>query len=120
MEAVLAFPAVAGEEVLAVVVIYARFPFDDGPLLTEALSGLGRQLGAFLARRPAALRLPLSPRETEVLTLAAQGLAGPAIAVKLSLSSATVKTHLANAYAKLGVSSRVAAVAYALREGLIE
>jgi len=73
-----------------------------------------------MQRRAGALRSGLTARETEVLTLAAQGLEGPAIAEALSLSGATIKTHLANAYAKIGVSNRVAAVAYALRAGLIE
>jgi DNA-binding NarL/FixJ family response regulator len=66
------------------------------------------------------LTTPLTPRELEVLTLAAQGLTGPEIAERLLLSAATIKTHLENLYAKMGVSSRVAAVAYALREGLID
>jgi two-component system nitrate/nitrite response regulator NarL len=55
-----------------------------------------------------------------VLQLAAQGLATHEIQSKLLLSQSTVKTHFEHIHAKLGVSNRVAAVATALREGLIE
>ena len=61
----------------------------------------------------------LSEREIEVLRLAAEGASGPAIAEQLVLSPATVKTHFEHIYEKLGVGDRAAAVAYALRSGLI-
>jgi PAS domain S-box-containing protein len=115
-----AFPAVHAGKVLAIVALYGDDSGDDGASLSQELSELGARLGSFMQRRAGALRSGLTARETEVLTLAAQGLGGPAIAESLSLSGATVKTHLANAYAKIGVSNRVAAVAYALRAGLIE
>ena len=63
---------------------------------------------------------PLTPRELEVLQLAARGSTGPRIADELVLSPATVKTHFENIYSKLGVSDRAAAVAKALRLGLID
>jgi DNA-binding CsgD family transcriptional regulator len=63
---------------------------------------------------------PLTPREREVLRIAAEGLSGRSIAERLVLSPATVKTHLSNIYEKLGVSGRVAAVAKGMRLGLIE
>jgi PAS domain S-box-containing protein len=63
--------------------------------------------------------IPLTPREIEVLTLAASGLSGPEIAAKLVLSPATVKTHFANIHEKLGVRSRAAAVARAMQLGAI-
>jgi DNA-binding NarL/FixJ family response regulator len=62
----------------------------------------------------------ITPRETEVLQLASHGLTHIAIAEQLSLSPATVKTHLENVYPKLGVTDKAAAVASALRHGLIE
>jgi DNA-binding CsgD family transcriptional regulator len=65
-------------------------------------------------------RAPLSPREEEVLQLAAEGLSGPSIAERLSLSPATVKTHFENIYDKLGVGDRAAAVASGLRIGFID
>lgn len=62
---------------------------------------------------------PLTPRELQVLELASEGHTGPAIAQELVLSSATVKTHFEHIYAKLGVADRGAAVARAMRLGLI-
>jgi two-component system nitrate/nitrite response regulator NarL len=62
----------------------------------------------------------LSNREREVLSLAAKGLKAPAIAERLFLSTATVKTHLAHAYGKLGASDRTTAVAEAMRRGLVD
>jgi DNA-binding NarL/FixJ family response regulator len=62
----------------------------------------------------------LTPREREVLRLAAQGRSAPQIAGDLVIGESTVKTHLANVYAKLGVPDRAAAVATAIRRGLIE
>ena len=61
----------------------------------------------------------LTARELEIMQLAADGLTGRRIAARLVLSPATVKTHLANAYAKLGAPDRASAVANALRHGLI-
>jgi two-component system nitrate/nitrite response regulator NarL len=62
----------------------------------------------------------LTPREREVLALAAEGLSASGIGQRLFLSSSTVKTHLAHVYEKLGVSDRTAAVAEAFRQGLVE
>ena len=62
----------------------------------------------------------ISPREAEVLGLSSHGLNRAEIAEALALSQATVRTHLENAYSKLGVSDKAAAVAAALRHGLIE
>ena len=66
------------------------------------------------------LSIGLTPRELEVLQLAAMGNSAPSIARKLVIGESTVKTHLANVYAKLDVSDRAAAVATAIRIGLIE
>ncbi|MGD1224052.1 response regulator [Streptomyces krungchingensis] len=68
------------------------------------------------------LRAPgttLTPRETEVLTLVAQGLSNQAVGERLHLTEGTVKSHLARVYAKLDVDSRTAAVATATSLGLI-
>ena len=74
----------------------------------------------FLAGSEEVIARPrLSARESQILRLAADGLSGPAIADRLVLSPATVKSHFANLYAKLGVTDRAAAVAFALRHGLI-
>lgn len=60
----------------------------------------------------------LSPRETEVLRLVASGMTDREIADTLSISEHTVGRHLQNLFAKLGVSTRAAAAAYAVRCGL--
>jgi DNA-binding NarL/FixJ family response regulator len=62
---------------------------------------------------------PLTPRELELLQLAANGFGGPMIAEKLVLSRATVRTHFENVYGKLDVSDRAGAVGKAMRLGLI-
>jgi len=62
----------------------------------------------------------MSERERETLTLIADGLSAPQIGRTLHLSTATVKTHLQHIYEKLGVSERAAAVAEAMRRGLLE
>jgi DNA-binding CsgD family transcriptional regulator len=62
---------------------------------------------------------PLTPREREVLQLAAEGLSGPSIAERLFVSPGTVKSHFQNIYAKLGVRDRAAAVARGLRLAFI-
>jgi DNA-binding NarL/FixJ family response regulator len=62
----------------------------------------------------------LTERELEVLRLVAAGKSNRAIADQLTLSEHTVRRHLQNAFAKLQVSSRAAATAYAYEHGLIE
>lgn len=57
----------------------------------------------------------LTPRESEVLALLAEGLSNRDIATSLYLSPETVKTHTRRVFAKLGVHSRAQAVAHALR-----
>jgi DNA-binding CsgD family transcriptional regulator len=116
----LGLPVLAGEEVLWVVELYSLAPADFSPRLMRVLTAVGRLLGAFLARRRGEVELsPLTGRELDVLTLAAEGLTGRKIAEQLSISSATVKTHLEHVYRKLEVSDRTAAVAHALRAGFI-
>jgi len=62
---------------------------------------------------------PLSQRELEVLELVAAGHTNREAAARLFISEATVKTHLLNIYAKLGVGDRAAAVAEAFHRGLL-
>jgi DNA-binding CsgD family transcriptional regulator len=61
----------------------------------------------------------LTPREVDVLVLASHGLTSCEIAEELFVSTLTVQTHVKNIYAKLGVGNKAAAVAVALRHGLI-
>lgn len=62
----------------------------------------------------------LSTREREVLRMIAAGQTVPAIARALFLAPSTVKTHVQRLYEKLGVGDRAAAVAEAMRRGLLE
>lgn len=62
----------------------------------------------------------LTTREREVLGMIADGMSAPDIAQELTLSPATVKSHLQTLYDKLGVNDRAAAVATAMRTGLLE
>jgi DNA-binding CsgD family transcriptional regulator len=61
----------------------------------------------------------LTAREVEVLRLVAAGQTNRGIARTLGLSEHTVARHLANVYARLGLASRTAAAAFALRAGLV-
>jgi len=61
----------------------------------------------------------LTPREVEVIRLVASGRTNRAVADELFLSEKTVARHLSNVYAKLGISSRAAATAYAYDHGLV-
>ncbi|MEV4443535.1 response regulator transcription factor [Streptomyces sp. NPDC049577] len=72
-----------------------------------------------LGRVRAGGRPVLSPRETEILGLVAEGLGNRQISRRLFISEATVKTHLVHIYGKLGVDSRTAAVAAGLAAGIV-
>ena len=63
---------------------------------------------------------PLSERERQVLQGFARGRSVPQLAAELFLSASTVKTHTQRLYEKLGVNDRAAAVAEAMRRGLLE
>ena len=100
-------------EILDAVLACARGQTVVPPALA---TGLAEEL-----RRHAAGSGPLlTPREAEVLALMAEGKSVPAIAAELVLGASTVKTHVGHLYEKLGVSDRAAAVAEAMRQGLIE
>jgi DNA-binding NarL/FixJ family response regulator len=63
---------------------------------------------------------PLSPRETEIVKLIAEGHTGRQIAEELVISEKTVERHRSNILDKLGMRDRVELTRYAIRRGLIE
>lgn len=77
------------------------------------------------AGRPRSLPLPgermpaLTPRETEIVRLVAQGLRNKELAQRLSITEGTVKIHLHNIYDKLGVDGRLELVLTAQQKGLV-
>ena len=118
----LALPAIHAGEVLAVLEFCCEpISVDLTDRLLRSLTGIGYELGEFLAHRRGELKpRALTPRELEVLQLAARGCGGREIAERLTVSPATVRTHFGRIYDKYGVSDRAAAVAKALRDGLID
>jgi DNA-binding CsgD family transcriptional regulator len=69
-------------------------------------------------KRPSSGWASLTPTELEVVKLAAKGLSNPEIRTRLFIGRATVKTHLAHVFTKLGVTSRAGLAAEATRKGL--
>lgn len=70
-------------------------------------------------KQPESARLGLSEREKEILALMAEGLPNSEIARRLVVSPSTVKFHVSNILSKLGVTSRTEAVAFALKNQLV-
>jgi two-component system, NarL family, nitrate/nitrite response regulator NarL len=105
--------ATPGESICDAIAAVAR---GEVILPAEVHSGLVAQIQA--RRQPAGPAL--TPREQQVLALIAEGLTAPAMGRELHLSTATVKTHLKTLYEKLGVGDRAAAVAEAMRRGLLK
>ena len=84
------------------------------------LEASGTDLGS---RRRAAAEAPLEPltdRETEMLVRLANGASNKVMARESFVSENTIKFHLKNIYAKLGVTSRLQAIAAARNQGLID
>jgi NarL family two-component system response regulator LiaR len=93
-------------------------PGEDIARAVQAVTGGGTFLGGdFVGRTATEVEklLELSPRERQILELLAEGLRVKQIAEQLSLSPATVHTHVRNAIAKLEVDTRTEAVALAVR-----
>jgi DNA-binding NarL/FixJ family response regulator len=87
--------------------------------------GVTRRLISEFAQRPTAKRQPLlaleelTPRETEVLQLVAEGLSNSEIARRLIVTDETVKTHVSHVLNKLGLRDRTQAVVTAYETGLV-
>jgi two-component system response regulator NreC len=79
-------------------------------------------LGSFAqqAREGSEMQATLTPREHQILLMVSQGLTMQQAAHRLGISPRTVETHVAKLYRKLGVRTRVQAVARAAQLGLIE
>jgi putative nucleotidyltransferase with HDIG domain len=103
--------AVSPAELLSV----ARSAGVGSPELRAVLYALPQASGSH--KRRALEACPLSARECEVLRQLAEGKAYKQIAVGLTLSPSTVRTHLHNVYAKLGVVDRAQAVLLATERG---
>ncbi|MDP8967975.1 MAG: response regulator transcription factor [Actinomycetota bacterium] len=83
--------------------------------------GVAALVREFLDRGPGEAQLDLlTPRETEVVKLIAEGLTGRAIGELLHISEKTVERHRSNIFEKLGLKDRVALTRYAIRRGLVE
>jgi len=78
-----------------------------------------RRAAGRIESRPRGPAEHLTPREVEVLRLAARGLSNKEIAQRLVISTRTVQVHLANVFQKLEVGSRTEAVLHAMRAGII-
>jgi two-component system nitrate/nitrite response regulator NarL len=102
-----------GAGICEAVEIAARGEVVLGPEMQSALAGELR------VRAPAD-GPRLSDRESQILALLAEGLSSGEIAVELAVSGTTVKSHMRHLYDKLEVSDRAAAVARAMRTGLLE
>jgi two-component system nitrate/nitrite response regulator NarL len=102
-----------GDDICDAIAAVAR---GETVLAADVQAGIAREI----RMRSTESRPLLSPRESEILGMTADGLSAPEVAEKLFLSAATVRTHLQHLYEKLGVSDRAAAVAEAMRRGLLE
>lgn len=85
----------------------------------EGQSALSPTVASRVVSRVRAGSDALSDRESEIIALVAKGRSNREIAATLFVSEATVKTHLAHAFDKLGVNDRAAAVAMAYERGLL-
>jgi DNA-binding NarL/FixJ family response regulator len=120
LRGLLALPIVHAGEVLAVVELASSEEVALTERSLQSMIAIGYELGEFLGhRRGELVPSALTARELEVIQLAAHGYSGRQIAERLRISPATIKTHFEHIYSKFGVSGRVAAVAQALRAGLI-
>ena len=84
------------------------------PLAPQLITKLARQVSA-TASEP-----PLTPRQLEILTYVGRGQTYKKVAQALSVSEDTVKYHMKQILAHLGVNNRTEAVAYAMQRGWIK
>jgi DNA-binding NarL/FixJ family response regulator len=89
------------------------------PAVTRKLIGEFTRLRSSRAVVPGPALASLTPRETEVLRLVAEGLSNTEIAVRLVVTEETVKTHVSHILSKLGLRDRTQAVVVAYESGLV-
>lgn len=94
----------AANEGLAVITPAQSEAMFEAPRMTQRATGLSE---------------PLSPRESQVLRMLAEGLGNKEIAWQLGISDHTVKFHVASILGKLHASTRTEAVALGIRQGLV-
>ncbi|MDY7079672.1 MAG: response regulator transcription factor [Chloroflexota bacterium] len=110
------------DEALETLVSAVRAAARDESWLSPAVARqvVRRAVGQDAPPSPEPPSPPLTPRETEVLRLLAQGLDNEAIAQHLVVTRRTIQNHVSNIYGKLGVASRTEAALYAIRHGLVQ
>ena len=89
------------------------------PTVTRRLISEFTRLRPRTATSPPATLATLTPRETQVLKLVAEGLSNPEIAARLVVTEETVKTHVSRVLNKLGLRGRTQAVVVAYESGLV-
>ena len=90
---------------------------DGGSPMSPAVASRVVQLLAKLTKQT--VKVALSPREKQILALIVEGLTAKEIAIKLEVSIHTTDTHTRHLFKKLGVHSRAAATARAIRDRLV-
>ncbi|MEU8967831.1 response regulator transcription factor [Streptomyces monashensis] len=91
----------------------------DALLAPQITRRLVERYAAEAVHTPPADLAALTPREREVLTLMGRGLSNTELATELTLSEATVKSHVARIFAKLSLRDRAQAVVLAYETGLV-
>jgi DNA-binding NarL/FixJ family response regulator len=89
------------------------------PTVTRRLIGEFAQMRPGPDATPVAALATLTPRETQVLRLVAEGLSNTEIAARLVVTEETVKTHVSRVLSKLGLRDRTQAVVAAYESGLV-
>jgi DNA-binding NarL/FixJ family response regulator len=110
---------VAAERLFDAVRIIAAGDALLAPAVTRRLIGEFSRLRSLPSAPRSAALSALTPRETQVLLLVAEGLSNPEIAARLVVTEETVKTHVSHVLTKLALRDRTQAVVLAYESGLV-